>query len=224
MNVRITNRGWLGTSPELEANLARFAAFVGSPAARRAQVGDIREDGRDRWHFGRGDRPPINAVLTIAIGDPWGPRAEPGKQRTLPAKWGETLPGVRRSHGHVGFNHSKSRLGVPDFGFPDSQKATEVAGKSETDLIATGEFGLGCRRQSNTEGGPDDPPRPAPDWMRDGSFQGFRRLRAAYAFARSLSTPRQLAAGHLPASPAPLPYSVRLGRGRWADTPHVVRG
>ncbi|GAC1521418.1 MAG: Dyp-type peroxidase [Chloroflexota bacterium] len=185
VNLGLTQHGLLTFAPALAGDLEPFTAFVEGPAARTAQLGDEGASESSHWHFGRPDRPPIDAILTVAADDPEDLATELVKQRVLLARWGlsvlfeqpgETLPGDRHGHEHFGFKDGISQPGVRDFDRPNPDKPTEVDGKPGTDLIATGEFLLGYPRQTSQEGGPDEPPHPAPDWMHNGSFQVFRLL------------------------------------------------
>ncbi len=86
VNLGITHHGLLACSPDLAADFTDFPAFVEGPAARAAQLGDVQESAPEHWHFGRPDRPPIDAILTVAADDPADLQTELDKQRTLLAR------------------------------------------------------------------------------------------------------------------------------------------
>jgi len=96
---------------------------------------------------------------------------------TILEQRGATLPkGEGSGHEHFGFKDGISQPGVRGFDEPDPGNADQVKGHLGSDLLQPGEFVLGYPRQGVKEQDPPAPPRPAPEWMKDGSFLVFRRL------------------------------------------------
>jgi Dyp-type peroxidase family len=82
---------------------------------------------------------------------------------------GAVLPGPLRGHEHFGFLDGVAQPGVYGFHPEDHAQPGLRADDPGTRLVQPGEFVLGHPTQ-------DGPPRAAPGWMADGSFQVFRRL------------------------------------------------
>lgn len=143
------------------------------------------------------DKQTIHALLNIQSDTPDDLLVEVGKMRTLATQHGllsvleqqgATLPGLARGHEHFGFKDGISQPGVQGFdpagpGNPDDPSDTlgEVEGKPGRSIIAGGEFILGYPVEN--PGKPLIPPRVEPEvltdnlaWMKNGSFQVFRRL------------------------------------------------
>jgi Dyp-type peroxidase family len=186
VNVGLTSSGLLTFAPGLTSDLEPYEAFREGPRARAQRLGDQGLGDPANWVMGAEDQQPIDAVLTIAADESEDLRGEVEKQRTLLAKYGlmvvfeqpgETLPGPRRGHEHFGFKDGISQPGIRGF---TPIRRNENRGRDEdadhpgSEIIAAGEFVLGLERDPEAA---EQHPRPAPpDWMRDGSFQVFRRL------------------------------------------------
>lgn len=154
-----------------------FDAFQAGAASRAEALRDTGASAPETWLIGRGDQQ-VAAILTIAADDRSDLGVEVGKMRALAAEHGlvvifeqsgATLPGGRAGHEHFGFKDGISQPGVvgldrvgPD-GFRDGHRGDE--------MIAASEFVLGHDRQG------EDDSHEHPEWMADGSFQVFRRLR-----------------------------------------------
>lgn len=83
---------------------------------------------------------------------------------------GETLPGHRAGHEHFGFKDGISQPGIIGFHEEDLKRPGERAGHPGTEMVPAGEFVLGYPTVSGDV-------IADPDWLRNGSFQVFRRLR-----------------------------------------------
>jgi Dyp-type peroxidase family len=142
------------------------------------------------------DKNTIHALLNVQADDPDELTVELEKMRTLAAEYaveivyeqrGATLSGERAGHEHFGFKDGISQPGVDSFDVRDnandddpSDRLGQVAGHPGTAIIAAGEFILG----ENPEPPPVFPPLREPatldtnklGWMKNGSFQVFRRL------------------------------------------------
>jgi Dyp-type peroxidase family len=132
------------------------------------------------------DRPPVDAVLTIAARDADSLRKlvksekKKAKAEKLRVVWVDKGTVLRnRAHQsveHFGFADGISQPGIRDYTkAKEIKNRLEVAGRPGSPIIATGEFVLGYPAERWP---PSRTPRPTPaPWMRDGSFQVFRRLR-----------------------------------------------
>ena len=140
----------------------------------------MRDQGRSdpqRWLIGQPDQS-TDAVMTVAADDRGDLRVEVDKMRALAARHGvtvtfeqrgDTLPGPRAGHEHFGFKDGISQPGVIGFDEADADGRFRKDHPGD-EMIEAGEFVLGHRRLGNE-------PWPHPEWMGDGSFQVFRRLR-----------------------------------------------
>jgi deferrochelatase/peroxidase EfeB len=142
------------------------------------QLGDIDLSAPSRWVVGREDQLPVDAILTVAADEEANLLMELDKQRALATKHGlvlvfeqrgDTLPDQRVGHEHFGFKDGISQPGVRGFHPVDPQNPHQRLGHPGTEMIAPGEFVLGHANESGTADS-------VPDWMRDGSFQVWRRL------------------------------------------------
>lgn len=189
----------------LEQDLSEFSEFVEGPVgavqngvrttSRANLLGDTgSRSGPQQWVFGGidqhgHDQATIHAVLNVQADDPQDLTVELDKMRALAAQHGvvvvfeqrgETLPGDRAGHEHFGFKDGISQPGVEGFDQRDSQASEDpsevlgqVAGHQGTAIIKAGEFILGMQtEQGNTM--PADLNKLG--WMKNGSFQVFRRL------------------------------------------------
>ena len=193
VNVSLTYSGLLTLQPELDPDLARYEAFRSGPAGSRtdgneattttaALVGDIGDSHPDQWVIGGSGRKP-HALLTIAADrqDELLARLEEERERAkrsglavLREERGQSLTGRRHGTEHFGFKDGISQPGIRGFTRSVVRRGRmEDADHPGSPIIASGEFLLGRIRERRADGsvGP-----PAPSWMRDGSFQVFRRL------------------------------------------------
>jgi Dyp-type peroxidase family len=173
--------------------------------AKADQLLDIGTlSGPEHWVIGgidkdtKQDKQKIHALLNIQSDTPDDLLIEVGRMRALAAfhglvsvfeQSGATLPGDAAGHEHFGFKDGISQPGVLGFhpaGPPNPDDPTdrfgEVDGKPGTTIIASGEFILGHPIESPGQPLPPDG-RAEPEiladnlaWMRNGSFQVFRRL------------------------------------------------
>jgi Dyp-type peroxidase family len=194
VSVSLTYQGLRTLHPELEHDLQPYEAFRKGPRRRAALLGDVDpggDYGPENWVIGRLDNEP-DALVTIA-GDH--ARARPGDvngrptldhtiEEQLKLASDNGLRILRQQHGnaqddgkvHFGFRDGISQPGV--YGFTEAfvnNRRWEDKCHPGSPIIAAGEFVLGHvgeRRQD-----PDSLPwQPAPRWMKNGSFQVFRRL------------------------------------------------
>jgi len=158
--------------------------------------------GPKNWLFGGidkngKDKETIHALLNVQADDPDDLLTEVEKMRTLVGEYGlvivfeqraATLPGDRAGHEHFGYKDGISQPGVHGFNAqdaaqsedPSEQALGQVTGHPGTAIVEAGAFILG----EKIEPGPMRPPRVEPDvldenklgWMKNGSFQVFRRL------------------------------------------------
>jgi Dyp-type peroxidase family len=198
-NVGLTATGLVTLHPELATGLLPFEAFCSGPLGSRfdesghltttaALLGDVDASDPTYWVFGGPERAPVDAVLTIAADDESTlsdlvsqerERADGARLDVVFAQCGkvlrrdgETGPSIE----HFGFADGISQPGIRGF-----TEAVERNGRQEdahrpgSPIIAAGEFVLGYPGERRP---PARTPRPTPPgWMRDGSFQVFRRLR-----------------------------------------------
>ena len=175
-----------GVRDTTKADLLGDAGSFSGP--RTWLFGGIDEQGHDKN--------PIHALLNIQADDPDELTIEVEKMRALAAEYaveivyeqrGATLPGERAGHEQFGFKDGISQPGVDGFDVSDntddddpSDRLGQVAGRPGTAIIAAGEFILG----EDPEPGAAFPPLREPGtldidklgWMKNGSFQVFRRL------------------------------------------------
>jgi Dyp-type peroxidase family len=102
---------------------------------------------------------------------------------------GEDLPDELSGHEHFGFKDGISQPGIRGrvSRAPDSfltpryidpkDELSQTFSKPGQPLIWPGEFVFGYRAQSERKATESFPPKPAPDWAKNGSFLVFRRLR-----------------------------------------------
>lgn len=177
INLGLTHHGLMTAAPGLEDDLQNFFAFREGPAQRAQQLRDTGLSDSSRWVFGAADQPPVDAILTIAADDEDDLRIEVDKMRALAANHnvqvvfeqrGDTLPEDRAGHEHFGFKDGVSQPGVRGFHPADPDNPDERLGHPGTKIIAPGEFIIGYVSESGAQD--------SFEWMRDGSFQVFRRL------------------------------------------------
>jgi Dyp-type peroxidase family len=218
LNLGLTAHGLRTLAPGRGNDLQQFAAFSDGPLARAQDLRDQGLSDPSRWVFGGPGQPPIDALLTIEADDNDDLRTELGKQLPLAARHnvtivfiqrGDTLPGDRAGHEHFGFKDGISQPGVRGFDRVEHSAARdrdERAGHPGDEIVNAGEFVLG---HPDSEGNV----RQVPDWMQDGSFQVFRRLRQDVPGWWSQVTAR---AASLP-SDAPMADDLLAAKlvGRW---------
>lgn len=162
-------------------DLHAFEAFRNGAGASAPKVGDTGASHPAGWLIGR-EGEDIHALLTVAADDPRDLAVELDRQRTAAAahglvvvveQEGNTLPGRRAGHEHFGFKDGISQPAVRGFDDQASEARDGAPGGSPPETIETvapGEFLIG-------HPGQDGSVRAAPEWMADGSFHVFRRLR-----------------------------------------------
>jgi Dyp-type peroxidase family len=159
--------------PNWDATVARFNAGASTSSDVAAQGPEAPPE----WLFGRPDQQ-IDLLVTLAADSADDLLGITQEVRQISATHGVTLvfeqdgrslPGVRHGHEHFGFKDGISQPGVIGFDPPDPNTPNQVEGKPGMLLIEPGEFVLGYP-------GHDNPGRPVPLWMFDGSFVVVRRL------------------------------------------------
>jgi Dyp-type peroxidase family len=185
VNVGLTFSGLCTLRPQLAGDLQQFAAFCRGPAGdgTAALLGDNGESAPEHWVVG-GQQPMPDALVTVAADreDELMARVHEERDRAVSARlsvlrveYGRNLRDASgRAIEHFGFRDGVSQPGIRGFSYP----AFRPGGKEDADqpgsaLIAAGEFVLGHLTEQAARG--QAPPR-IPSWMRDGSFQVFRRL------------------------------------------------
>jgi Dyp-type peroxidase family len=166
LNVGFTYTGICALAPDASDDLKAFKAFCDGPARRAKYLGDVNESAPERWVIGDD----VDALLTIAADDVDDLRAKVREHLVLAARWGlepiyqqrgDTLPGSLRGHEHFGFRDGVSQPRVRGYAKPadyDSDQDNEHPGSR---IVDAEKFVLG---------------QGSPMWMKDGSFQVFRRL------------------------------------------------
>jgi Dyp-type peroxidase family len=198
LGLGLTATGLVALHPEVAPDLAQFEAFWSGPLGTRiddsggltttaALLSDIDASDPRSWVVGGPDRPPVDALLTIAAPSDEALDASVAAEDQHATERG--LDVVRVERGKVLRENGDGRS-VDHFGFADGisqpgvrgySEAADVDGRLEdaerpgSPIIATGEFLLGYPGERRPPA-PTTRPAPAP-WMRDGSFQVFRRLR-----------------------------------------------
>lgn len=179
VNIGLTSHGITTLAPGLSADLQPFDAFMAGPVARAEALRDQGLSDPSRWVFGGPQQSVIDAIVTVAADMNDDLTSELAKQRALAARHnvnvvfeqrGDTLPEGRAGHEHFGFKDGISQPGVKGFHPADPEDPEHRLGHPGTEMIEAGEFVLGLPNE-------DGSPRSAPNWMANGSFQVFRRLR-----------------------------------------------
>ena len=155
-------------------------------------LGDTGSSDPSGWLVGQPGGPTVDALLTIAGDDVREVDEAAARHRALADRFGfvtiEQRGGILRGPGgardHFGFTDGISQPGVR--GFSRSKRCATHGRDEDSDhrgapIIGAGEFVLGREREPEGPGcrreGMEERPRPTPPrWMRDGSFQVFRRL------------------------------------------------
>jgi Dyp-type peroxidase family len=194
LNLGLTATGLATLHPEVAADLVRFEAFWSGPLGIRVDesggltttaslLGDVDASDPENWQVG-GLREPVDALLTIAADDPETlddrvrrevETAETATLIVLSRQDGYTRRDDGRSVEHFGFADGISQPGIRDFSDAITNNGRlEDARRPGSPVIAAGEFVLGWPGERRP---PARAPWPAPaPWMRNGSFQVFRRL------------------------------------------------
>jgi Dyp-type peroxidase family len=198
LNLGLTATGLVALHPEVAADLVAFEAFWNGPLGARlddsgalttaaALLSDVDASDPRTWVVGAPDQPPVDALLTVAAADgdtldaasaAEDRRATEHGLAVLRIEKGEVLrdPGNRSSIDHFGFADGISQPGVRGYSaVAEVDGRLQDADRPGSPIIAAGEFVLGYPGERRP---PARTPRPTPaPWMRDGSFQVFRRLR-----------------------------------------------
>ncbi|CAL9598625.1 Dyp-type peroxidase [Streptomyces sp. enrichment culture] len=153
-------------------------AFVQGAADRALALGDTDDSDPKNWLFGYDHARTVHAVLTIASDTEEDLRNELSRQREAASRAGAvvvfqqdgaTLPGDAAGKEHFGFKDGVSEPGVRGFEEEDPQRPGYVLGHPGTRLISADKFVVDAH-------GDGVRPSGVPPWMRNGSFQVFRRL------------------------------------------------
>jgi Dyp-type peroxidase family len=177
-NVSLTTSGLLGLDGGLK--LPRDEAFRTGAAGRAELLGDRGADGPENWVIGRPEHH-VDALLTVA-GDYADELSYKVKLLRDHASGcglrvvgrelqGDRLPAPHKGQEHFGFEDGISQPGVRGFtpAFPrkggDGEIWEEDADNPGTRVLPASAFVFG-----------EDPRQDATAWMRNGSFQVFRRL------------------------------------------------
>jgi hypothetical protein len=176
----------------------------GNATTTAALLGDEGDSDPSHWVIGGPNQDPVDALVTLAAdeeGTPAGTEARPAedKKATLhglvdalvesagtyrQTKVGNLLvlrdlrgkaPGKRDDQDPFTFKEGVSQPGVLGFSHAEPRhRRLEDKKHPGSPIIATGEFLLGYPGERRVD--PRARPLSAPGWMRDGSFQVFRRL------------------------------------------------
>ena len=189
VNVSLTIDGLsmlLNTNPRDALNGQGFTSFVAGPLQSADFNGDTGSSDPGHWVVGKPNQT-IHALLNIQSDDPNALQAKIQEMQTLVNQHnltlvfeqsGETLPDALRGHEHFGFKDGISQPGVLGFDPSDPHNTGQVLGHPGTEIIAAGEFILGLVPEPGSGGQPFSPPASSHlDWMNNGSFLVFRRLR-----------------------------------------------
>jgi Dyp-type peroxidase family len=201
MAVSLTSSGLVTLHPELAADLMQFQAFWEGPLGTRrdqygnatttaALLGDEGDSDPRHWVVGGPGQDPVDALVTLAadeedqLDDVVNELVQPagrygwtkvGKLLVLLDQRGRALGKAGDRRELFGFKEGVSQPGVLDFSHQVwRNRRWEDAKHPGSPIIATGEFLLGYPGERRL----DLRARPlsTPGWMRDGSFQVFRRL------------------------------------------------
>lgn len=185
VGLGLTFNGLTMLAPNLKKDLPSGSAFVDGAASRASILGDADPK---TWTIGRDDQQ-VHALLTVAADDEYDLDNKLNDMRTLAKNHGlaiiseqrgDTLPGDLKGHEHFGFKDGISQPGVRDFNRPDPTNKFDSEHPGAA-LIFAGEFVLGyplqdALNEDNSQPSQSRPAPPIPAWMKDGSFQVFRRL------------------------------------------------
>jgi Dyp-type peroxidase family len=186
LNVGLTAAGLVLLHPEVSGDLVGHSAFWQGPLGTRlddagaitsapALLGDLGPGDPAQWVVGGPGRP-VDALLTVAAHDLGALQDAVENEVREAARHG--LEVLLVQWGDVLRNDDGKR--IEHFGFADGISQPGVRGFADTvrpgaPVIAAGEFVLGYPGERRP---PSWTPRPTPaPWMRNGSFQVFRRLR-----------------------------------------------
>jgi deferrochelatase/peroxidase EfeB len=198
--VSLTRSGLVTLHPELAADLMQFQAFWEGPLGTRneygtatttaALLGDEGDSDPHCWVVGGPRQDPVDALVTLAADDEdklnnlvnqlvesagWYKQTKVGKLLVLRDQRGKTPEKPDERPDLFKFKEGVSQPGVLGFTHAERRnRRLEDARHPGSPIIATGEFLLGYPGERRV----DLRARPlgAPGWMRDGSFQVFRRL------------------------------------------------
>jgi Dyp-type peroxidase family len=157
-----------------------MTSFTRGAAAQAPEIGDTDQDAPAHWMFGN-DKTGVHAVLIVAadteealndkLADITAADTAHNVHMVLQDD-GRTLKGELKGHEHFGFKDGISQPAVKDFHREDANHSGMRENHLGQPLVQPGEFVFGY--PSEDEG---HQPKPAPKWMKDGSFQVVRRLR-----------------------------------------------
>jgi deferrochelatase/peroxidase EfeB len=199
--VSFTRSGLVTLHPELAADLMQFQAFWEGPLGTRrdeygnvtttaALLGDERDSDPDHWVVGGPRQDPVDALVTLAADEESQldglvyqlvelagqyKQTKVGRLLVLREQRGKAPRMLAGRPGLFKFKEGVSQPGV--LGFTPAQRRHrrfEDADHPGSPIIAAGEFLLGYPGERRVDLRARPPATPA--WMRDGSFQVFRRL------------------------------------------------
>jgi Dyp-type peroxidase family len=197
VGVSFTSSGLVVLDSDLAQDLVTFDAFWQGPEADRmvgeawmmspAIIGDVDQGQPEDWVVGGLGRYRVDALLTVAADDDEQLESAAEDERVRAVTCGLTVlswqdckrrpgPGDKYGIEPFGFRDGISQPGIRGFTKSSVEdKHLVAADQPGSSVIATGEFVLGY----DGEGGsyPAFRRPSVPDWMRDGSFQVFLRLR-----------------------------------------------
>jgi Dyp-type peroxidase family len=176
VNLGLTFEGIVLLEAELGEQLRQLkgpehegiAAFREGPHARAELLGDTDDNDPRNWEFGADGQPKVHALLTIAADTLVLLNEQVDKQSDLATSRGLKVVGEQRTdpHGpargfeHFGFRDGVSQPGVSGYSIP-AKDTNEDADHPGARIVPREQFILGDKPLS---------------WMKDGSFQVFRRL------------------------------------------------
>lgn len=183
LSVSLTPHGLETLSPGVDALLGQpqWDPTLARLLAGATTAPDVQSSGDEApssWFFGRPTQT-IDVVVVLAADSASDLLGVAQEVKQIAAKHdvlsvfdqeGRVLPGSRHGHEHFGFKDGISQPGVIGFDQPDPTTPSQVAGKSGTRLVESGEFIFGYPGHDNPTG------RPVPSWMFDGSILVIRRL------------------------------------------------
>jgi deferrochelatase/peroxidase EfeB len=199
--VSFTRSGLVTLHPELAADLMQFQAFWEGPLGTRrdeygnvtttaALLGDKGDSDPDHWVVGGPRQDPVDALVTLAADEEAQldglvnqlvelagqyQQTKVGRLLVLLEQRGKAPRMLAERQGLFKFKEGVSQPGV--LGFTPAKRRhrrLEDADHPGSPIIATGEFLLGYPGERRVDLRARPPATPA--WMRDGSFQVFRRL------------------------------------------------
>jgi len=195
VGVSFTSSGLVVLDSDLAKDLVAFDAFWQGPIIDLADgeermmspaiVGNVNLGQPSGWVVGGSSQPPVDALLTIAADDPKKLKIIAKRESDRVADLEVKILSWQDCH-----RLDPNGIGIEPFGFRDgisqpgirgftkvkvNKKRLDAEKQLGSPIIATGEFVLGYAGEGGSY--PDVRRSTIPDWMHDGSFQVFLRLR-----------------------------------------------